>query len=476
MPTMQYISTRGSMDPASFSEILITGLAPDGGLTVPVEMPRLSHSTIESWRQLSYPELAARVIALYWPEIPEADLLQLTRKAYGEQFDDARVVPVTELWPGFGLVGLSEGPTLAFKDMAMQFLGEAIPYVLAQTGGKLNIIGATSGDTGSAAEYAFRGKDRTSVIMLSPRGRMSDFQRAQMYSLTDANVHNVVIDGVFDDCQNLMKELNADLPFKAQHSLGAVNSVNLGRVAAQSVYYFWAWLRITDALPDTERQQQHVSFTVPSGNFGNVLSGYYAKKLGVPIAKLVIATNENNVLHELVTTGYYRPRAAADTFITSSPSMDISKASNLERLIYEMLGSDPEALKAAFQELDDTGQIDLTAQLAQLSTQFKIFSATSTHADRVATIKEVYDRTGVVIDPHTADGVKCALPHLTADTPMYVMETAKPQKFSETVTEALGFAAPLSQQMQHMLQLPQYTTELPVDSEKLREFVAANAL
>ncbi|WP_166984628.1 threonine synthase [Canibacter zhoujuaniae] len=473
---MDFVSTRGGMQPASFGEILIEGLAPDGGLTVPVDLPRIALWDIEAWRGLSYSELAAQVIMKFWTDIDPGDLEEITYNAYRNSFNSPEVVPVTELTSGFGLVGLSEGPTLAFKDMAMQFLGEAIPYVLKQTNSRLNIVGATSGDTGSAAEYAFRSKPNVSVIMLSPKGRMSDFQRAQMYSLDDDNIHNIVIDGVFDDCQNLMKQLNADLDFKKQVALGAVNSVNLGRVVAQSVYYFWAWLRITDKMTEQKRAQTKVSFAVPSGNFGNVLSGLVAKQMGVPINKLVVATNENNVLHEFFSTGVYRPRSAADTHITSSPSMDISKASNVERLIYDVLGRDPEKLLAAFKELDETGVIDLSHEVSRFKDEFGIYSATSTHADRLRTIKEVFENTGVIIDPHTADGVNAALAHRDDDEIMYVLETAKPQKFAETVIEAVGKPAELTAAMEEMLTKPQKTVDMGVDIDALRDFVLENAV
>ena len=300
-------------------------------------------------------------------------------------------------------------------------------------GSVLNILGATSGDTGSAAEHALRGKDRISVFMLSPKGRMSAFQRAQMFSLADENIHNIVVDGVFDDCQNLVKSLAGDLDFKRAQHLGAVNSINLARITAQVVYYFWAWLRATDAGGWTD-----VSFTVPSGNFGNILSGFFAKQMGLPIRRLVLAANENNVLDEFFRTGVYRPRSAAQTLATSSPSMDISKASNLERFIFELVGRDAARVVKAWQDLDTQGFFDFTADLARFVDEFGIVSGTSTHADRLATIKAVYEATGDIIDPHTADGVKVARENLESGVPMLVLETAKPQKFAETIREAIG--------------------------------------
>ncbi|PIJ32121.1 threonine synthase, partial [Leucobacter sp. OLES1] len=246
---MQFISTRGGLEPSEFSAILLEGLAPDGGLVVPAELPRVDAATLESWRNLDYAGLATEVISRFATDIPRDDLAAMCRAAYSaENFPTEGVVPLTELDGGVTLVGLSEGPTFAFKDMAMQFLGQSLEYVLARTGRSLNVLGATSGDTGSAAEYALRGKDRVAVFMLSPQGRMSAFQRAQMYSLTDDNIHNIAVEGVFDDCQNLVKELSGDLAFKQQHQLGTVNSINLGRITAQTVYYVWSWLRASDAV------------------------------------------------------------------------------------------------------------------------------------------------------------------------------------------------------------------------------------
>lgn len=473
---MKFVSTRGEMTPANFSDILIEGLAPDGGLTIPEKLKTIPLSTIESWRELDYPALAAKVIGIFWDDIETVDLEGITRAAYGKQFTHDKVVPVTEVYPNFGLIGLSEGPTLAFKDMAMQFLGEAIAYVLKKRGSKLNIIGATSGDTGSAAEYAFSDRDRITVTMLSPKGRMSEFQRAQMYTLESPNIHNVVINGVFDDCQSLVKELNGDLKFKQKYSLGVVNSINFGRIAAQCVYYFWAWLRLTDDMSDAEKSAAKISFTVPSGNFGNLFSGMIAKRLGVPISRLIVATNENDVLNELFTTGIYRPRSGTHTFITSSPSMDISKASNIERFVYELLDSDPQRLAQAFAELESTGEIDLREHLPRFIKDYQLASGVSRHANRITTIRQVFKDTEVIIDPHTADGVKVAHDNLIEGEIMYVMETAKPQKFEETVHEALGFSAELSYEMLEMMQAEQHITEMEADTKKLRKFVARNAV
>jgi len=469
-----YISTRGGMQPQPFSETLLEGLAPDGGLAVPQQLPNVDAETLERWRALTYPQLATEVLSLFATDIPREDLARMTAAAYAD-FPDA-VVPLRSIGGGLTLVGLSEGPTLAFKDMAMQFLGQVLEYVLEKKGRVLNIVGATSGDTGSAAEHALRGKERVSVFMLSPQGRMSSFQRAQMFSLHDANVHNIAVEGVFDDCQNLVKRLAGDLEFKREQNLGAVNSINLGRIAAQVVYYFWAWLRVTDAVEPEFRPGFEVSFTVPSGNFGNILSGFFAKGMGVPIRRLVLAANENNVLDEFFRTGIYRPRSAADTHATSSPSMDISKASNLERFIYDLVGRDPGRVVQAWDALDAVGHVDFSAEQGRFESEFGIVSGTSTHADRLATIRSVYDETGEIIDPHTADGVKVAREFVEDDVPMLVLETAKPQKFAETITEAIGVELEFSPELRDMMGAPQRVTEMADDEEALRAFVAEHAL
>ncbi|PRB08718.1 MULTISPECIES: threonine synthase [unclassified Microbacterium] len=466
---MQYISTRGGMQPLPYCETLLEGLATDGGLAVPEVMPTVDGETLERWRALTYPQLATEVLGLFATDIPREDLARMTEAAYAPF--PGSVVPLREIDGGLTLVGLSEGPTLAFKDMAMQFLGQVVEYALERKGSVLNILGATSGDTGSAAEHALRGKDRISVFMLSPQGRMSTFQRAQMFSLDDANVHNIAIDGVFDDCQNLVKELAGDLDFKRTQHLGAVNSINLARITAQVVYYFWAWLRATDAGGWTE-----LSFTVPSGNFGNILSGFYAKQMGLPIRRLVLAANENNVLDEFFRTGVYRPRNAEQTLATSSPSMDISKASNLERFIFELVDRDPARVVAAWRDLDQQGYFDFTADLARFTEEFGIVSGTSTHADRVDTIRAVYEAAEDIIDPHTADGVFVARQHVESGVPMLVLETAKPEKFAETIHEAIGVELDYSSDLRAMLDAPQHVTEMADAAAVLRAFIEEHAL
>ena len=352
---MRFQSTRGAAAPVTFDEALVRGLAPDGGLVVPERYPTLDAATLETWRTLPYAELAFSVLRLYCDDIPEADLRSLVRRTYtAETFGSDDIVPVHALEPELHLLRLSNGPTLAFKDVAMQLLGHLFEYVLARDGRSLNILGATSGDTGSAAEYAMRGRRGIRVFMLSPAGRMSPFQTAQMFSLRDDNIFNIAVDGVFDDCQDMVKAVSGDLGFKARHAIGTVNSINWARVVAQVVYYFKAWFAVTAASGPRE-----VSFTVPSGNFGNVLAGHIARRMGLPIRRLVVATNENDVLGEFFRTGLYRPRGTADTHQTSSPSMDISKASNFERFVWDLVGQDPQRTAALWREVDQRGAFDL---------------------------------------------------------------------------------------------------------------------
>lgn len=474
---MHYLSTRGGMEPATYSDVLLEGLAPDGGLTVPDSLPTISRATLESWRGLSYVELATEVLSIFATDLSRETLEGLCMRAYApENFPTPGVVPLTPLSGGLTLVGLSEGPTLAFKDMAMQFLGQALEHVLAVRGQVLNVLGATSGDTGSAAEYALRGKQGVAVFMLSPQGRMSDVQRAQMYSLTDENVHNLAVAGVFDDCQALVKQLSADLDFKRRNSLGTVNSINLGRISAQVVYYFWAWLRASDALDAAARATFVIDVTVPSGNFGNILSGHYARQLGVPIRRLVLATNENNVLDEFFRTGHYRPRNASETHATSSPSMDISAASNVERFFFELVGRDPQKLRELWDELARTGTIDVADQRERLREEFGFVSGSSTHEDRRATIRSVFHDDGVVIDPHTADGVHVARSFVQPDTPMLVLETAKAAKFPEIVEEATGALPALPERLADILSRTQQVTEIGNDAEVLRQFIDERAV
>lgn len=468
---MKYFSSRGGMEPQDFSEILLEGLAPDGGLAVPEFYPQVALHVLESWKHLSYGELAFEVLRPYATDIPEADLKKLTTKTYTKAvYGTEAITPVRELFDGIKVLELSNGPTLAFKDMAMQLLGNLFEYQLARTNRELNILGATSGDTGSAAQYAMRGKKGVRVFMLSPLGKMSAFQRAQMYSLQDPNIFNIAVDGLFDDCQDIVKAVSEDLPYKSRHKIGTVNSINWGRISAQVVYYFNAYLRTAEKIGDP------VSFAVPSGNFGNVLAGHIARQMGLPIRKLIVATNENNVLDEFFKTGVYRPRKSAETYITSSPSMDISKASNFERFVYDLLGRDPKALKALWQDLAKNGQFDLSqdSRFKHLEADFGFQSGSSSHQNRLDTIREVHARTGTLIDTHTADAVKVARELVEPGVPMVVLETALPVKFAETIQEATGQMPPVPPQFEGIENMPQRVVEMPISVDMVKAFIAQN--
>jgi len=437
---MLYLSTRGHPGRKRFCEILLEGLAPDGGLYLPEAYPQVDAVMLDRWRAVlkdeGYAALAFEVLSLYIDDIPANDLRALCARTYtAEVFGTKEIVPLRALEEGFYLEALSNGPTLAFKDMAMQLLGNLFEYELARRGEQLNILGATSGDTGSAAEYAMRGKQGVRVFMLSPHGRMSPFQQAQMFSLMDDNIHNIAVEGVFDDCQDIVKAVSNDLEFKRRYRIGTVNSINWARLLAQVVYYFAGYFYATSS------NSQKVSFCVPSGNFGNVCAGHVARQMGLPIDRLIVATNENDVLDEFFRTGTYRVRGSADTYETSSPSMDISKASNFERFVFDLLGRDAARTRHLFDdELRLHGRFDLGADplFEQAARRYGFASGKSSHADRLSTIKSTFERHGVMIDTHTADGVKVALEKRRAGESMVVLETALPIKFAETIREAIG--------------------------------------
>ena len=470
---MNYLSTRGGDTPRKFCDILLEGLAPDGGLYLPASYPQLGADELARLRRVhaeqGYAALAFEILSLFIDDIPAADLRALCEKTYtAETFGTPEIVPLKKLSDGFYLEALSNGPTLAFKDMAMQLLGNLFEYELARRGEQLNILGATSGDTGSAAEYAMRGKQGIRVFMLSPHGRMSAFQQAQMFSLQDENIHNIAIEGVFDDCQDIVKAVSNDLEFKRRYKIGTVNSINWARLLAQVVYYFAGYFQAARG------NAEKVSFTVPSGNFGNVCAGHVARQMGLPIEQLVVATNENDVLDEFFRTGVYRVRGAADTHETSSPSMDISKASNFERFVFDLLGRDGMRTRALFHNaLQQRGQFDLGDDPAfeQARQRFGFVSGTSTHADRLATIREGYEKHGVMIDTHTADGVKVAREHVQPGVPMIVLETALPIKFAVTIREALGRDPERPAKFEGIEDLPRRVRVLPADVAQVKQLI-----
>lgn len=474
---MRYLSTRGidrSTPALPFCDILLGGLAPDGGLYLPEAYPQISRAELDAWRQLSYADLAYEILSRFIDDIPADDLKAIVNKTYtAETYRHTRngggaadITPLTRLEPGLYIQELSNGPTLAFKDMAMQLLGNLFEYVLEKRGETINILGATSGDTGSAAEYAMRGKHNVKVFMLSPHGKMSAFQRAQMYSLADANIFNIAITGLFDDAQDIVKAVSNDADFKARYRIGAVNSINWARVAAQIVYYFKGYFAATTS------NDEQVAFAVPSGNFGNICAGHIARQMGLPIARLVLATNENDVLDEFFRTGVYRPRTAAETAITSSPSMDISKASNFERFIFDLVGRDAAKVRELWASVEAGGAFDLSGTpYWDGIAGFAFVSGTSTHADRLQTIRKTWEQYGVMVDTHTADGLKVAMEQREPGLTMIVLETAQPAKFEETLREALNREPIRPDELAGIETLPQRVEVMPPDVATVKAYI-----
>jgi len=467
---MKYISTRGDTTERDFSEILLEGLAPDGGLYLPTHYPKINDAMLTRWRGMGYADLAFEILSLFITDIPPAELKLLVDRTYTKAtYGSDAIVPVRRLAGGVSplyIEALSNGPTLAFKDMAMQLLGNLFEYELARRGERLNILGATSGDTGSAAEYAMRGKQGVRVFMLSPQGRMSPFQQAQMFSLQDPNIHNIAVEGVFDDCQDIVKAVSNDLEFKRRHKIGTVNSINWARLLAQVVYYFAGYFQVTSS------NAERVSFAVPSGNFGNVCAGHVARCMGLPVAELVVATNENDVLDEFFRTGRYRVRASAETFETSSPSMDISKASNFERFVFDLLGRDGARVAELFGAgLVRDGGFQLSAEEFDRIRGFGFVSGKSSHADRLATIRSTWADHQDMIDTHTADGLKVGREHQQPGVTMIVLETALPAKFAATIEEALGRPPLRPAALDGIEDLPKRFVVMPVDVARVKAYV-----
>jgi len=461
---MLYVSTRGNAPPRRFTEILLEGLAPDGGLYVPENFPKVDLALL---RNLSYADLASAILSGFIDDIP--DLKSTVKKTYQAKiFGSADITPLKTLEPGLHLLALSNGPTLAFKDIALQLLGNLFESVLSKSKQDLNILGATSGDTGTAAEYAMRGKSGIQVFMLSPHNRMTPFQRAQMYSLQDANIHNLAVKGTFDDCQDLVKKVNADAAFKAKYRIGAVNSINWARIAAQVVYYFKGYFAAT------RTNSEKVSFAVPSGNFGNIYAGHVARSMGLPVRRLILATNENNVLEEFFTTGKYRTRKKAKE--TSSPSMDISKASNFERYIFDLVGRDGARVRELWRRLGEEGELDLSGSAFYRKIPDTGFVAgKSTHSDRLATIKQVFSKYDTMIDPHTADGVRVGLQYREPGVPLICLETALPVKFAQTLRAALGRDPERPAELVGLEKRPQRCEVIPPAVDIVKRFIEAHA-
>ena len=451
---MRYISTRGHTPSLSFTDAVLTGLAPDGGLLIPEQIPNVAVH-LQAWRDCSFVDLAKRVLPLFVDDIAPRDLARLIDDAYAS-FDDAAVVPFAEVGD-VQVMELFHGPTLAFKDIALQLLGQLFEHILGARRQHLNILGATSGDTGSAAIAGVRGLPDIDIFIMYPRGRVSALQELQMTTVPDANVHCIAVNGSFDDCQTLMKTLFSDLDFKQRYSLGAVNSVNWARVLAQIVYYGFASLRFAGSHP--------VSFVVPTGNFGNVFAGYLARRMGFPIDKLIVATNENDILSEFFNTGTYR---RGEVRYTSSPAMDIQVASNFERFLYYHLDGDSARLRAFMAEFAETG----TATVARPGDDEFLATAVSVE-DTAATIKRVYEQWDYVVDPHTAVGMAAAERFAVSGTKV-CLATAHPAKFPETVDAAVGAHRATHERLQGLADKPSRSATIDATVEAVADYIKAH--
>ncbi len=456
---MRYFSTRGGIAPIRFKDAVMMGLADDGGLLLPESIPTVTAADLEAWRSLTYPQLAFEIISRYVDDIPADDLRHLIDRSYAT-FSHPEVTPVVRK-DGVHILELFHGVTLAFKDVALQFLGNLFEYILAERGERLTIVGATSGDTGSAAIHGVRGKQGITIFIMHPEGKTSAVQALQMTSVLDDNVHNIAVQGTFDDCQDIVKALMNDLAFKQQYRLGAVNSINWARVLAQVVYYIYAWLKV--ATPG-----QKVLFSVPTGNFGDIFAGYLAWRMGLPVQQLLLATNENNILTRFINEGDY---SVGPVVQTVSPSMDIQVASNLERYLFYLVGGDTARVRAIFAQLKREGRISFAPEeLAQVRRDF--CSVSVNRARTLTTIGSFLQETGYLLDPHTAVGVAAGrdLAEL-GETPVICLATAHPAKFGEAVQEAIGQPAPLPAAIARLQGLPTRCTLLPADQWQVRAFI-----
>jgi len=460
---MKYLSTRGGISPIGFKDAVMMGLATDGGLLLPERIPAVDRRTLDTWRELSYRDLAFRVMSLFATDIREDDLKRLIDRSY-DPFDNREITPVVRE-NGVYILELFHGPTLAFKDVALQFLGNLFEYLLKERGERMNIVGATSGDTGSAAIYGVRGKENINIFILHPHLKTSPIQALQMTSVLDENVHNIAVKGTFDDCQNIVKALFSDLPFKEKYALGAVNSINWARVLAQVIYYFYAWFRVTDA------GGSDIVFSVPTGNFGDIFAGYVAKRMGLPVKRLLLATNENNILTRFIADGDY---SVGEVVPTVSPSMDIQVASNFERYLFYLFDEDPARVRSTFAHFSATGRMEFTpAELDRVRSEFA--SRTVNTDETLATIAAFREKSGYLLDPHTAVGVKAALECVAPDETPICLATAHPAKFGDAVERATGIAPPFPAALAGIEKLPTRCEVLEADQAAIRKFIEEKA-
>ncbi len=455
---MKYISTRGDQQPLNFSQTVLAGLARDGGLFLPESIPDI-RAKFPAWRHLAYTDLAFEIIRLFADDIPEPALHDIINHSYST-FRHPEITPVLNVGP-VHILELFHGPTLAFKDVALQFLGNLFEHILGQNNAQLNIVAATSGDTGSAAIHGVRNRRGIRIFVMHPHLRTSPAQALQMTTVLDPNVHNIAIQGTFDDCQNIVKDLFNDLPFRDANHLGAVNSINFARILAQIVYYFYAAFRVMDAT-----RKPAVRFSVPTGNFGDIFAGYLAWRMGLPVDRLIVASNENDILYRFFQTGLY---ATSGVQPTLSPSMDIQISSNFERYLYDRAGQNPALLRDWMQQFKSTSRLDLSALPPSAD---PMTAGRGDPAAPLATIHSYWQDHNYLLDPHTAVGVFVAEQHLCHDAPMICLATAHPAKFSDAVTRATGRADlahhPILDALTH---LPTRMDILPPDTATVRDFV-----
>jgi threonine synthase len=463
---MQYLSTRGKIAPIPFTQAVLMGLAEDGGLLLPRTIPRIGSDTFNAWHKLGYAELAFEVMSRFVDDIPSSDLKDLINRSYAT-FPTRDVTPIVH-HGDLHILELFHGPTLAFKDIALQFLGNVFEYLLNRDQSVLNILGATSGDTGSAAIYGVRGKERINIFILHPSQRVSPVQEKQMTTVLDDNVFNIAIRGSFDDAQAIVKKIFNDIEFKSKYRLGAINSINWARVLAQVVYYVHSCLHVT-----AHEKDSSVDFAIPTGNFGDIFAGYIAKKMlpAGTIRQLVLATNANDILTRFVTKGDY---SLGEVKITSSPSMDIQAASNFERYLYYLLDSDASRTKDLMEEFAKTGKIDLSGHYDQIRRDF--VAAAVTEIEVTETIADFYREYDYILDPHTAVGVKAAQKFKTVGVPMVCLATAHPAKFGEVVERAIGRQPDIPESLAGITTKPARCLLMDAEKAKIQEFLAANAL
>ena len=462
---MKYCSTRGKVQGLSFSAAVMMGLADDGGLLLPEEIPKVSTSELQQLSNLPYPELAFQIISKYATDIPAAALKELIYRSYAT-FENSQITPIVKQ-DDLYILELFHGPTLAFKDVALQFLGNLFEYFLRQTGKKMNIIGATSGDTGSAAIYGVKGKENINIFILHPKGRVSPIQELQMTTVVDDNVFNLAIEGTFDDAQSIVKDIFGDLDFKERHSLGAVNSINWARVLAQVVYYFYAWFQV-----NKETGVEQIEVSVPTGNFGDIFAGYIAKQMGVPINRLILATNSNNILSRCINAGDY---SIADVHHSLSPSMDIQVASNFERYLYYLLDCDSDQVVRAMESFKQNGRLDFTeAQEQRLKQDFAASSIDDT--ETLKTISSFYQKTGYILDPHTATGIAIGEKVRNPDYPLVCLATAHPAKFGDAVKQATGLEPALPAAFVGLASRKKKVVTMSTDKQQIKDYISSNSI